>query len=173
MIRVLGPSDYVVQPWANGRGETLELARKWGDGGFLWRISVATVAGDGPFSRFPGIWRSLTVIDGPGFRIVGEGVDLQAALLRPVGFSGDAMVAACGVTGASRDFNVMVAGGWTGAVAVHRGADRLDGPGAVYALEAAEVGGAAVAAGHLALSDAAVGVSGALWIGVRLPCGHP
>jgi hypothetical protein len=151
----------------------VELARKGGSGGFLWRISVATVAEDGPFSRFPGIWRSLTVIEGPGFRIVGEDVNLRADLLQPVDFSGDATVAARGVSGVSRDFNVMVAGGGPGAVAVHHGPGRLSGPGAVYALEAADVGGTAVVAGQLALSDAAVGVSAGLWIGVRLPAGQP
>lgn len=169
MIRVLGPSDFVVQPWANGRGETVELARKGGSGGLLWRISVATVAEDGPFSRFPGIWRSLTVIEGPGFRISGDGVDVRADLLKPVDFPGDAVVAASEVTGISRDFNVMVAGGGPGAVQVHHAPGRLDRPGAVYALDAVTVGGVAVPPGHLALTDASEGVQDGRWIGVRLP----
>lgn len=168
VIRVLGPADFRVQPWANGRGETVELARKDGPGGMVWRISVATVAENGPFSRFPGIWRSLTVIAGPGFRISGDGVDLAATPLVPVEFSGDAAVAASGVAGVSRDFNVMVAGGGPGAVAVHHGPGRLDGPGAVYALEPATVAGMAVPAGHLALADGSAAVAGGRWIGVRL-----
>lgn len=146
----------------------MELARKGGSGGFLWRISVATVAEDGPFSRFPGIWRSLTVIEGPGFRISGDGVDVRADLLKPVDFPGDAVVAASGVAGISRDFNVMVAGGGPGAVVVHHGPGRLAGPGAVYALDAVTVDGTAIPAGHLALADAAA-VGGGRWIGVRLP----
>jgi environmental stress-induced protein Ves len=169
VIRVLGPSDFVIQPWANGRGETVELARKGDSGGFLWRISVATVAEDGPFSRFPGIWRSLTVIEGPGFRILGDGVDVRAEPLMPVDFPGDAAVAASEVAAISRDFNVMVAGGGPGAVTVHEGAGRLDVPGAVYALDPVTVGGTAVPVGHLALTDAPEGVQGGRWIGVRLP----
>lgn len=169
MIRVLGPSDYVTQPWANGRGETLELARREGAGGFLWRISIATVAEDGPFSRFPGIWRSLTVIEGPGFGISGDGLELRAEPLRPVDFPGDAAVAASGVTGLSRDFNVMVAGGGPGAVRVRRGPGRLAGPGAAHALAPLTVGGTAVPAGHLVLCPDGAAIDGNLWIAVRLP----
>jgi uncharacterized protein len=110
-FRHLTPADYLRQPWANGRGETLEIARAEGPGGLLWRLSIATVAEDGPFSRLPGLDRSLTVIDGPGFDLNGPGWCRRAAHLTPVTFPGDHAVTASGVAAPSRDFNVMVARG--------------------------------------------------------------
>lgn len=127
-LRHLTPSDYLRQPWANGRGETLEIARANGAQGLLWRLSIATVAEDGPFSRLPGIDRSLTVIDGPGFDLCGEGWRRRAAPLSPVTFPGDLAVAASAVSAASRDFNVMVARGRMRAqVACGSGAQDLRG----------------------------------------------
>jgi environmental stress-induced protein Ves len=45
-------------PWKNGGGETTEIA-VFPDGAglsdFDWRVSMARVDGDGPFSSFPGI----------------------------------------------------------------------------------------------------------------------
>lgn len=115
MIRHLTLADYKVQPWANGRGETLELCRRDGRDGMLWRLSVATVAGDGDFSCFPGVERSLTVIDGPGFDLVGDGLRLRADPMVPVAFPGDLAIKAQGVSAPSRDFNLMVARGLVGA----------------------------------------------------------
>jgi environmental stress-induced protein Ves len=137
MIRHLRPADYKVQRWANGRGETVEIARADGPDGILWRLSVAQVVEDGAFSRFPGINRSLTVIEGPGFHLRGEGVNLRADPLVPVAFSGEVAIRAEGVTAPSRDFNVMVAArfGWPevriGGPSVPAGV-----PCAIYALKA-------------------------------------
>jgi hypothetical protein len=74
----------------------------------LWRLSVAQVVEDGPFSRLPGIMRNLTVISGPGFDLIG-GVTLRADPLRPVAFDGGLAVAAADVTAPCADFNVMTA----------------------------------------------------------------
>ena len=109
-MRRLTPADYTRQPWKNGKGETVELARADRDGALLWRLSMATVAEDGPFSIFPGIERNLTVLDGPGFRLVGDGIDLPCLPLSPVAFPGDVPVQAIQTGGqVSRDFNVMTA----------------------------------------------------------------
>ncbi|MDT8857353.1 HutD family protein [Paracoccaceae bacterium Fryx2] len=107
-MRHLTPAGYRVMPWANGRGQTVELWREDGPDGMLWRLSLATVAEDGPFSLLPGVERNLTVIDGPGFDLVGA-LHLRADPLRPVAFPGDVVLAAMGVTAASQDFNVMTA----------------------------------------------------------------
>jgi environmental stress-induced protein Ves len=92
-------------PWANGRGTTVEMLREEG-----LRISLATVAEDGPFSIFPGIDRVLTVISGPGFRLEGA-VSLKCRPMLPVAFPGDVPVRAADVTFPSEDFNVMTARG--------------------------------------------------------------
>lgn len=109
MIRHLTLADYRAMPWANGRGTTLELARLDGPGGMIWRLSIAAVVKNGPFSLFPGVDRILTVIDGPGFRLTGSGMAMIAAPRAPVAFPGDVAIAAAGVTTPSVDFNVMAA----------------------------------------------------------------
>jgi uncharacterized protein len=109
-MRHLTQADYTRQPWKNGKGVTVELARAESQGAVLWRLSMATVTEDGPFSLFPGIERNLTVISGPGFRLMGEGVDLDCPPLHPVAFPGDVALSAQGTArGASDDFNVMTA----------------------------------------------------------------
>jgi hypothetical protein len=138
----------------------------------VWRISVATVSENGPFSRLPGIWRSLTVIDGPAFRISGDGLDLPAIPLRPVSFDGGLAVSACDVVGTSRDFNVMVSAPWPPPqVWVGHGAARLAAGGAwaAYALDPLQAGGQAVAPGGLVLADGPLSLAGDRWIGVALP----
>jgi uncharacterized protein len=54
--------------WKNGGGVTHELLA-WPPGAgnsWLVRVSVATIAGDGPFSRFPGVQRWFAVLEGDG-----------------------------------------------------------------------------------------------------------
>ena len=147
MMRHLTPADYRTMPWANGRGQTVELLRKDdADGRMLWRLSMATVADNGPFSLFPGINRSLTVIDGPGFDLVGER-HLRADPLVPVGFSGDSVIAAANVRGSSQDFNVMVRAPLRMQVSVHRDGAIAADPGALwfcFALGPARVAGQAL-----------------------------
>lgn len=106
-MRQLDPAGYRHMPWANGRGVTVEIARADDDEGMLWRLSMAQVVEDGQFSAFPGIDRSLTVIDGPGFALVGDHWRLRADPLVPVGFAGDVPVSAADVTGPLQDLNVM------------------------------------------------------------------
>jgi environmental stress-induced protein Ves len=56
-------------PWKNGGGSTTEIAISPAGASledFDWRVSLATIAQDGPFSSFPGIDRSLALVDGDG-----------------------------------------------------------------------------------------------------------
>lgn len=107
MIRGLGQADFRVMPWANGKGQTVEMLRIDGPEGLLFRLSRASVVEDGPFSLFPGLDRNLTVISGPGFDLAGDGIHLRCAPFAPVAFPGDVPVSAGGVTTPSDDFNVM------------------------------------------------------------------
>jgi uncharacterized protein len=106
-MRMLDPAGYRRMPWANGRGVTVEIARADDDAGMLWRLSMAQVVENGPFSAFPGIDRSLTVIDGPGFTLAGDDWRLRADPLVPAGFAGDVPVSATDVAGPAEDLNVM------------------------------------------------------------------
>lgn len=99
-------SDQVApQPWANGGGTTRELARA-DDGS--WRVSLADVDRDGPFSAFPGQDRLLTVVDGPVLGLEVDGATHVVEPQRPFAFSGDASVVATVPEGPVRVLNVIV-----------------------------------------------------------------
>ncbi len=111
-MRLLRAAERVAVPWKNGGGVTREVAA-FPDGAgfdaFDWRISIADVVAGGPFSRFPGIDRVLTVIEGQGMVLSVEGlatVDLNDRS-NPFAFPGDAACAADLTDGAIRDLNVM------------------------------------------------------------------
>lgn len=100
-------------PWKNGGGSTLEVAC-WPEGAglaaFDWRVSMATVAADGPFSLFPGIDRTLAVLAGAGLRLAVAGrppVRLTPAA-PPFPFPGDAPAAAALIAGPVLDLNLMI-----------------------------------------------------------------
>lgn len=72
-----------------------------------WRISLADITVDGPFSVFPGRHRLLTVVDGI---VLGLEVDGESHVVephRPFAFSGDATVTASVPEGAVRVLNVI------------------------------------------------------------------
>lgn len=98
-------------PWKNGGGSTTEIAVAPPDAGFDdfdWRVSLATITADGPFSSFPGIDRSLMLVEGDSVQLTLDGarkVHLNAA--QPMlWFPGEAAVHAQ-VRGVTTDFNVM------------------------------------------------------------------
>ncbi len=104
MAAVVRPAEVAPQPWANGGGTTRELLRA--DDG-TWRISLAEVDADGPFSSFPGRHRLLTVVDGPVLRLVVDGVEALVEPRRPFAFYGDAEVAGSVPEGPVRVLNVI------------------------------------------------------------------
>jgi environmental stress-induced protein Ves len=112
-MTILRLSDYKRMPWKNGGGETLEIALSSPDrstGTFDWRISMATVAADGPFSVFPGIDRTITIIDGDAIELSVEGqspVWLDQAA-EPYSFPGDVATSGRLRDGPIADLNVMV-----------------------------------------------------------------
>ena len=58
-MKILRHEDYKVMPWKNGGGITTEIwVSPEGSGlagvPFDWRVSIADVATDGPFSKFAG-----------------------------------------------------------------------------------------------------------------------
>lgn len=165
----LTQADYRVQPWANGRGQTVELARADDAQGMVWRLSVAAVVESGPFSRFAGINRSLTVIRGPGFTLRGAGITLHAAPLTPVAFAGDADIAADGVTGPSEDFNVMIRATLPAPeVWIATGDLAAGGLLALYAVEPATASGVAMQRGDLILTEGAAHVAGGPMLAARI-----
>lgn len=132
--RLLKWADHRRMPWKNGGGETIEIAIGPAGAGlddFDWRVSLARVERDGPFSTFPGIDRILSVVEGCGIDLV-FGPEDQASLTladEPYGFPGDAVVSGRLLDGPIIDLNVMsrrgranatverITGAWHGEVA--------------------------------------------------------
>ncbi|MDB5556388.1 MAG: HutD-family protein [Rhizobium sp.] len=111
-MRILRASHYKVMPWKNGGGETTEIAVSPEGAGladFDWRVSMAKVAGDGPFSAFPGIDRTLTILEGAGIMLFVEGAEPKQLTLEtaPLTFPADAATSAALIDGTVIDLNVM------------------------------------------------------------------
>jgi len=54
-------------PWLNGRGESLEIASdRDADDAWAWRLAMAPVVADGPFSKIDGVDRQLVLVEGKG-----------------------------------------------------------------------------------------------------------
>ncbi|KRA59777.1 hypothetical protein ASD79_09510 [Caulobacter sp. Root655] len=116
-MRVLRAADRIATPWKNGGGVTREVAAFPPGAGmddFEWRISLADVAADGPFSAFPGVDRVLTVIEGAGLVLDVDGLAVTLDVAAPpLAFAGEARVEARLTGGPIRDLNLMVrCGGW-------------------------------------------------------------
>ena len=107
-MRHLPAAGYRAMPWKNGGGITREAAVFPETGDFLWRLSLATVAADGPFSAFPGVDRTLTVLEGPGIELAVAGMaPARLGPRAPFAFPGDVAASARLLGGAVTDFNVM------------------------------------------------------------------
>jgi environmental stress-induced protein Ves len=114
-MRRLTPADYRRMPWRNGGGTTTEIAiapeSAVLDGErFLYRVSIADVASDGPFSRFEGYDRHIMLLAGAGMTLdcgVHGSIELTAPF-EPRAFSGDWDVRGELASGAVRDFNLIV-----------------------------------------------------------------
>jgi len=111
MVRLLTPADYRSMPWKNGAGRTTEIAAHPPGAAldaFAWRVSLADVERDGPFSRFPGVDRTIVLLEGAGMRLHGGVRDAELTTpFAPHAFSGDEAIECSLVAGRSRDFNAM------------------------------------------------------------------
>ncbi|HWQ22394.1 MAG TPA: HutD family protein [Clostridia bacterium] len=104
-----------VSTWSGGR--TTEVAiyprgAAYGHGGFLWRISSASVDSvEAEFTFLPGIWRLIMVLEGD---MTLEHERRHSVRLRPFqqdAFAGDWVTRS---KGRARDFNIMLATGCAG-----------------------------------------------------------
>ena len=101
--------DHRVMPWANGRGSTKEIAAYPSGEAWVWRLSLADVNEDGPFSQLPDTDRSLVVAMGKGMRLSVEGSDTkEVGTFESVSFAGDLPTSAELLDGPVRDLNLML-----------------------------------------------------------------
>lgn len=166
-MRIIRAADCKVMPWKNGGGTTTEIAvapegASLSD--FAWRISMAHVGQDGPFSSFPGIDRTLSVLTGNGIRLAfgdGETVALDHTTA-PFFFAADRAVDGVLVDGAIDDLNVMSRrGAWSHSVErLTGGSHKIAAESGLLVLVARQgdwrVNGEALAAGDSAVLEAPI-----------------
>lgn len=111
MITIISPQAFKTIPWKNGKGETTELAIN--SGGTLehfdWRLSIAKVIEDGPFSDFSGYLRHLVLIKGNGISLIHDQTkaDHLSSLLDMAVFNGRCKTVGKLISGEITDFNIM------------------------------------------------------------------
>jgi len=109
-MRLIKAKSYRRMPWKNGGGETIEIAVSPAGAAiedFDWRVSMARVEADGPFSAFAGIDRTLTILDGEGIELSLEGSAPENIGKEPYAFPGDVPAHAKLLGGPVTDLNVM------------------------------------------------------------------
>ena len=109
--RVIPSYEYRRTRWRNGAGWTREIhAEALADGSdWEWRLSIAEITADGPFSAFPGVDRELVLLAGEGVRLRFDDGTV-ADVLPPYGrhrFAGELAVHGELVDGPTHDFNLM------------------------------------------------------------------
>ena len=163
-MRLVRFADLRPMRWKNGGGETREVAIHPPGAtldGVDWRVSMARVAVDGPFSTFPEVERTLVVLDGAGFDLaVGDAAPVRLTIASvPHAFPADVATVATLVDGPVDDLNVMTRRGrFTHAV---RAVD-LTAPRAVEADDGTLI--VVCGAGTVSAADAMLGQRDALVI---------
>lgn len=111
-MKIVHASECRTTAWKNGGGSTTEIAVEPPGASlddFDFRISMARVAADGPFSRFTGIDRTLAVVEGEGLSLtIGDAAPVVLDRnSEPIRFSGDTPTTARLLAGEIIDLNVM------------------------------------------------------------------
>ncbi|GAA2372242.1 hypothetical protein Cme02nite_00480 [Catellatospora methionotrophica] len=118
-VTLLPAVDRVAVAWRNGGGITREIfVHPPGADNYRWRLSIADVSEDGPFSAFPGYRRMITVLTGVGMRLTVDGAEHDIGPLEPFAFDGDAQTTCTLLGGPITDLNLIVRTGDRGAVRV-------------------------------------------------------
>lgn len=108
--RVIPSYEYRRTRWRNGGGWTREIHAEPDAGtDWDWRLSIAEITADGPFSTFEGIDRELVLLAGEGVRLAfddGESVDVRPPYGRHR-FAGERAVQGELIDGPTHDFNLM------------------------------------------------------------------
>ncbi|MGL4209886.1 MAG: HutD family protein [Candidatus Adiutrix sp.] len=109
-MNIYKPSDYTRMPWKNGLGSTCQIAREPIDEqqAFIWRLSIADVTTDGPFSIFAGYRRIISTLSGAGMVLTVDGQKSPPLVpYQPFMFSGDSQVEGKLIDGPICDFNLI------------------------------------------------------------------
>lgn len=109
-LRLIPAHEYRRERWRNGSGWTREILRSPDTGDHWdWRMSIAEIEQDGPFSQFSGIDRQLVLLNGHGVRLRFE--DDEVIEVQPphgrVRFAGERIAYGELIDGPTHDFNLM------------------------------------------------------------------
>lgn len=100
--------DHIAMPWANGGGITYEVARYPNNGDFDWRISLADIDSDGPFSVLSGIDRTLVLLEGRQVVLTNQAEVKQLDELHVFNFPGEIAYECKLSAGFAKDLNIMI-----------------------------------------------------------------
>lgn len=95
--------------WGNGGGWTTEIIAEPSSDQWRWRLSVADVEVDGPFTSFPEVDRTIALLRGAGFALtIGEcGEQVIDTPFQPFDFPGDEVTSCRLIAGPVQDLNLM------------------------------------------------------------------
>lgn len=100
--------DLREEPWRNGGGITRTVAKREINRKTLWRISIADITGNEPFSRFDGTDREAVLVKGSSLTLCGDwGVSSMNEVGDKVRFPGELSVRAELAWPFARLWNVM------------------------------------------------------------------
>lgn len=154
LSRVIPANEYRRVRWRNGLGWTREIhahATAASPDDWAWRLSIAEIEQDAPFSAFPGVDRELVLLSGNGLRLRfddGEVRELQPPHDR-LRFAGERAVTGELLDGPTQDFNLMWRRDLVDAQLWHR---PLVGPMVVFA-EPGTMWAVHLLAGHARFAD--------------------
>ena len=111
MTVVVRAQDIAPTPWKNGGGLARDLLCAPSAGDWRWRISLADVNADGPFSSYPKVQRWFAVVEGAGVELDfgGRTVGVRTGDA-PLAFDGAAAPGCRLIAGPTRDLNLMLRG---------------------------------------------------------------
>ncbi|WP_126221013.1 HutD family protein [Burkholderia vietnamiensis] len=95
------------EAWRNGGGTTRTIAT----GGNQWRVSMASIERDGPYSRFPGVARVSMILSGAGITLTSDEDVVHLCPFAAETYDGDVAWNAALVGGPCVALNVMTAKG--------------------------------------------------------------
>lgn len=163
MNMILKATGYHQGLWRNGLGVSWDIAQE-GGADFDWRLALARLDADVPFSDYPNVDRVFTIIEGKGVALDIDGIGtVEAVKFRPLFFPCDRPTACRLVTGPCRALNLFVRrGGFVPDVVVtcHGKGDEL--PLAATSLAFIVGGDASIDGEDLAHEDSAIVKSPAL-----------
>jgi environmental stress-induced protein Ves len=151
---VIPANEYRRERWRNGLGWTREIhahATAGSPDDWAWRLSIAEIEQDAPFSAFPGIDRELVLLSGNGLRLRFDDGEIRE--LHPphdkLRFAGERAVTGELLDGPTQDFNLMWRRDLVDAQLWHR---PLVGPMVVFA-EPGTMWAVYLLAGHARFAD--------------------